>query len=152
MTATLCRAPFQIGQDVGQRPTQCTHELAGLVCLAFLTNCENFGGDYRRDTKARPALLWCSECEQESIAEWIPARYCHGHGNQSGIYIQDDYNQTSGEFMDGSRMRCPYCGADGKIHSATAMNHGYTNQGFITVPKMYRRLVNTKFSCYIRLA
>lgn len=42
--------------------------------------CEDFGGDYRRDRKKRPALLWCSECGRESVAEWISAKSCHGYG------------------------------------------------------------------------
>lgn len=121
-------------EDERFRMAVLTYKATDRAYAEALTHCENFGGDYRRDTKARPALLWCSECEQESIAEWIPAKACHGCGNPSGIYIQDDYQQTSGEFTDGSRMRCPRCGAEGKIHSATAMNHGWTDQGFIVVP------------------
>lgn len=106
-----------------------------------LTDCEDFGGDYRRNTKTRPALLWCSECDNESIVEWIPAKSCHGYGNQSGIYVKDDYHQTSGEFTSGDRMCCPRCGASGKIHSAVAMKNGYTEQGFITVPTVAEGMV-----------
>lgn len=111
-----------------------TYKATDRAYAEALTYCENFGGDYRRDKKTRPALLWCSECENESIVEWIPAKACHGYGNPSGIYVKDDYHQTSGEFADGSQMCCPRCGASGKIHSATAMNHGWADQGFIVVP------------------
>lgn len=121
-------------EDERFRMAVLTYKATDRAYADALTYCENFGGDYRRDTKTRPALLWCSECDNESIVEWMPAKACHGYGNPSGIYVKDDYHQTSGEFTDGSRMCCPRCGASGKIHSATAMSHGYTDQGFITVP------------------
>lgn len=121
-------------EDERFRMAVLTYKATDRAYAEGLTHCDNFGGDYRRDTKTRPALLWCSECENESIVEWIPSKVCHGYGNPSGIYVKDDYHQTSGEFKDGRRMCCPRCGASGKIHSATAMSHGYTDQGFITVP------------------
>ena len=65
--------------------------------------CEDFGGDYRRDRKKRPALLWCSECGRESVAEWISAKSCHGYGLSSGIGIEDDFNNATGEYQDGQK-------------------------------------------------
>lgn len=96
--------------------------------------CEDFGGDYRRDRKKRPALLWCSECGRESVAEWISAKSCHGYGLSSGIGIEDDFNNATGEYQDGAEMHCPACGENVTLKSATAMNHGHTDQTFITVP------------------
>lgn len=96
--------------------------------------CEDFGGDYRRDRKKRPALLWCSECGRESVAEWISAKSCHGYGLSSGIGIEDDFNNATGEYQDGAEMHCPACGKNVTLKSATAMNHGHTDQTFITVP------------------
>lgn len=121
-------------EDERFRMAVLTYKAIGRADAVALTDCENFGGDYRRDAKYRPALLWCSECEQESIAEWISAKACHGYGNPSGIYVEDNYFQTSQEFSDGSRMCCPRCGAEGKLHSAVAMSNGWTDQGFIMVP------------------
>ena len=120
-------------EDERFRMAVLTYKATDRAYAEGLTYCENFGGDYRRDTKTRPALLWCSECGNESIVEWVPAIACHGYGNPSGIYVKDDYHQTSGEFTNGDKMCCPRCGASGKIHSSTAMRHGYTDQGFITV-------------------
>ena len=88
--------------------------------------CEDFGGDYRRDRKKRPALLWCSECGRESVAEWISAKSCHGYGLSSGIGIEDDFNNATGEYQDGAEMHCPACGENVTLKSATAMNHGHT--------------------------
>lgn len=84
--------------------------------------------------KKRPALLWCSECGRESVAEWISAKSCHGYGLSSGIGIEDDFNNATGGYQDGAEMHCPACGENVTLKSATAMNHGHTDQTFITVP------------------
>lgn len=79
-------------------------------------------------------LVWCSECGRESVAEWISAKSCHGYGLSSGIGIEDDFNNATGEYQDGAEMHCPACGENVTLKSATAMNHGHTDQTFITVP------------------
>lgn len=96
-------------------------------------DCEEFGGDFRRDEKKKAALLWCSECEHESLAEYMQGTVYQGYKKFSGIYLKDDVHQTSGEFTDGQEMCCPYCGAGVILRSAAALRYGYHEQAFVMV-------------------
>lgn len=97
-------------------------------------DCDDFGGNFTRKKTGKVALLWCSECMHYSTAEYIQAENCHGHGGRSGIYLKDDYQQTSGDFGDGDDMRCPCCGEDVILRSASALRHGRTEQYMVVVP------------------
>ena len=100
-----------------------------------ISYCEDFGGDLRRDRKKRPALLWCSECGRESLAEWIGGETCHGYGVESGIHIEDNFfNNASGDYRNGAEMACPVCGASVRLTCASSIRQGVTTQILITVP------------------
>lgn len=94
-------------------------------------------GDFRRSEKAKAALLWCSECGREMVAEYIPGIACHGHGTPSGIHLQDDTARIDRAFQSGERMRCPHCGEQVKLRSAAAMRYGVNEWVFVTAASVY---------------
>lgn len=101
------------------------------------TLCAEFGGDFRpREllegrTGHKAALLWCSECDAEMVAEYVSEEGCGRYGGPGkGIRIEDDYQQTSGEYQEYHEMRCPHCGEKVTLLGADALYHGRTEQAF----------------------
>lgn len=101
------------------------------------TLCDEFGGDFRprellEGRKGRrAALLWCSECDAEMVAEYVSEEGCGRYGGPGkGIRIEDDYQQTSGEYQEYHEMRCPHCGEKVTLLGADALYHGRTEQAF----------------------
>lgn len=94
-------------------------------------------GDFRQNEKAKAALLWCSECGSEMVAEYIPGTACNGHGTPSGIHLQDDTERTSRAFQNGEKMRCPHCGEQVKLRSTSDIRYGYNEQVFVTAASVY---------------
>lgn len=101
------------------------------------TFCDEFGGDFRpRELlegrkRHKAALLWCSECDAEMVAEYVSEEGCGRYGGPGkGIRIEEDYQQTSGEYQEYHEMRCPHCGEKVTLLGADALYHGRTEQAF----------------------
>lgn len=100
--------------------------------------CEDYGGDFRPDELARgekghkAALLWCSECGKELLAEYIHEEGCGMHGGPGrGIGIKDDYQQMSRMYKDGDDLYCPRCGKQVWLRSKGALSNGVGEKAFV---------------------
>ena len=93
---------------------------------------DDFYMDLREDFRKRPALLWCSRCKKEMLAEYLPN---DKKKNEFGRRAIRYYDADWGDFVERSRadkIFCPNCGKKVVLRSAADLPR--TEQKFMVVP------------------
>lgn len=93
---------------------------------------DDFYMDLREDFRKRPALLWCSRCKKEMLAEYLPNdKKKNKFGRRAIRYYDADW----GDFVERSRadkIFCPNCGKKVVLRSAADLPR--MEQKFMVVP------------------
>lgn len=116
-------------------------------------DCEDLAADCRKDFTAKPALLWCSECERYILADYIPVPKCsHGYGN-GGVTIgagPGNQREVEGDFQRNTDLRCPSCGAPVKLYHTGDCRTGIVEQHGVVVPTVQKKRLILEEWCITR--
>lgn len=102
---------------------------------------EDLYADLRESRNDRAALLWCSNCEREIIAQYVPAKkrtvgVCTAI-ERSGIRMPVWGSDELITCEDGCEIECPCCGAGLILRSASSLSrYGRCEQHFVVVPSV----------------
>lgn len=107
----------------------------GLAEADARMDCEDLVADFRpeweREKGHKTALLWCSECGREMLAEYIKDEGCTRYGGPpAGIRLKREPFLNGGrrEFMENSELKCPYCRKDVRLKRSGDLTHGLSEQ------------------------
>mgnify|MGYP002761892519 FL=1 len=106
-------------------------------CIGFeeadaRTRDDDFYMDLRESFRKRPALLWCSECEKEMLAEYLPSDSKKNEFGRRRIrYYDADFNEVV-ERSNADVIFCQSCGKKVVLRSAADLPR--TEQKFMVVP------------------
>ncbi len=108
---------------------------------AAALDCESLAADCRQNPKARPALLRCSECDSEILAEYIPRPHCkQAYGFAwSGVTLTcgpGNRKKICGDFHENSHLYCPVCGKETILYHTRSVRYGIIENHGAVVPVM----------------
>lgn len=88
-------------------------------CIGFeeadaRTRDDDFYMDLRESFRKRPALLWCSECEKEMLAEYLPSDSKKRVRTPEDRYYDADFNEVV-ERSNADVIFCPSCGKESRF-------------------------------------
>lgn len=110
---------------------------------------DSFRGDFRKNENDRAALLWCSECDSEFLAEYLPGKRADNSwssGKPGGVRLYVPEGRGTIEHRCGDKIVCPECTASCWLKSVNELHYGAGEQAFLTVPTVTQGcLVLTKW-------
>lgn len=102
-------------------------EYMSYKCISFAEatarrHDESFFMDLRPNKRARPALLWCSACEQELLAVYKPstAPACRWKSSNAVELWNTDYGEMA-HLESGDTISCPCCGQGVTLYAASEL-------------------------------
>lgn len=118
----------------------------------FGENDEDFRGDFRLNEKGRTALLRCSACGGELLAEYLPGGQSESLGDTPRRVRLVDPMWEITVWKCGTQKACPVCGALCVLRQVKELRRSMCEQVFLTVPTVTQGcLVLTKWCIERRL-